>query len=134
MVEDVLESFGDLPVYEVQVRDLLINTRLVKDKLGCIVCGLPRINVWSLDRAGLVLQILIVEPAEGVDKLVAKPQLLPSLDLFQVLKVLGEQPEDLQSLEGDTRRHRLDVRDEDLDNVFVLHQFSAVLRILAGRC
>jgi hypothetical protein len=134
MVEDVLESFGDLPVYEVQVRDLLINTRLVKDKLGCIVCGLPRINVWSLDRAGLVLQILIVEPAEGVDKLVAKPQLLPSLDLFQVLKVLREQPEDLQGLQGDPRRHRLDVRDEDLDNIFVLHQFSAVLRILAGRC
>jgi hypothetical protein len=134
MVEDVLESFGDLPVYEVQVRDLLINTRLVKNKLGCIVCGLPRINVWSLDRAGLVLQILIVEPAEGVDKLVAKPQLLPSLDLFQVLKVLREQPEDLQGLKGDTRRHRLDVRDEDLDNIFVLHQFSAVLRILAGRC
>ena len=67
MVEDVLESFGDLAVYEVQVRDLLINTRLVKDKLGCIVCGFPRINVRSLDRAGLVLQILIVEPAEGVD-------------------------------------------------------------------
>ena len=56
------------------------------------------------------------------------------MDLFQVLKVLREQPEDLQGLEGDPRRHRLNVRDEDLDNVFVLHQFSAVLRILASRC
>ena len=67
MVEDVLEGFGDLPVDEVQVRDLLIDAHRVKDKLGCIVCGLPRINVSCLDRAGLVLQILIVEPAEGVD-------------------------------------------------------------------
>ena len=56
------------------------------------------------------------------------------MDLFQVLKVLGEQSEDLQGLEGDPWRHRLDVRDQDLDYIIVLHQFSAVLRILAGRC
>ena len=60
MVEDVLEGFGDLPVDEVQVRDLLIDANRVKDKLGCIVGGLSRINVSCLDRAGLVLQILIV--------------------------------------------------------------------------
>lgn len=67
VVEDVLEGFGDLPVDEVQVRDLLSDANRVKDKLGCIVCGLSRINVSCLDRAGVVLQILIVEPAEGVD-------------------------------------------------------------------
>jgi hypothetical protein len=56
------------------------------------------------------------------------------LDLFQVLKVLREQSEDLQGLESDPRRHRLDVRDQDFDYIIVLHQLSAILRILTGRC